>query len=644
MLGDRHRLPAVRMVATLALTHLLATPASVYPFSVRPWESRIYAVVVGANENQHERQFALEKALPDAEAFHSAITNVTHGLAQSSDVVLLTGKEATRVAIMSSLKGFLTAMDDEDTLLLYWSGHSAYRESELYLLPYDATHTQNGDYTNSIGLTDLLSIEFTDQQRFVFIGDSCNIGDGLARKLGMEERQIGVLSASKEDELAYDYPDFRYGLFTNFLLASLESPNSDIDGDGYISLEEAYHSLYSPVVRTANGRQHPTVAGRSIHKMELVRAPRQYVVLNFENDVPIEFLGTEEMQINGVNVTPRRTDPEENSVTIVGDFEGLLHPGLNEIVATLKEGKERTRAYLQEQKRRFLFWQENKKLKVFENPYKESHAIIVAIDDYDRAGKMGARPTGYRQLDFMVDHAIQLTYALQQLGFPPDNITTLYNSQATSKAIDDALRLFWKGGEHESADRVFFYFGGHGASIGTTGYLVTYDHDRSKPTLTGFLMKDLTGRHSENIAARHVLFALDSCEAGLAVYQALEDDIVRLDQLREFRFLSLIRNDMASPARNILLAGTGDQNALWTNGGVFTKALVRALSGEADHNEDGLLQFKEIAMVVKNEVAYEAARSGVVQNVGDYKLSHYGSGEIMFLLNRLNHVTTDGKR
>jgi hypothetical protein len=42
-------------------------------------------------------------------------------------------------------------------------------------------------------------------------------------------------------------------------------------------------------------------------------------------------------------------------------------------------------------------------------------------------------------------------------------------------------------------------------------------------------------------------------------------------------------------ARNLLLnlAGTGDQSALWVNGGIFTKVLVAGLVGNADFNYDG---------------------------------------------------------
>jgi hypothetical protein len=73
-----------------------------------------------------------------------------------------------------------------------------------------------------------------------------------------------------------------------------------------------------------------------------------------------------------------------------------------------------------------------------------------------------------------------------------------------------------------------------------------------------------------------------------------------------FRTLSVIQNDTEPPARNILLAGTGNQEVIWDKGGIFTKALISGLKGRADFNNDNIIQFEELSNYVRNEVAYEA--------------------------------------
>ena len=206
--------------------------------------------------------------------------------------------------------------------------------------------------------------------------------------------------------------------------------------------------------------------------------------------------------------------------------------------------------------------------------------------------KLKRGPTGYAHRDKLVAGADALAIQLESLGFPRSNIIRLNNEAATSKSIDETLQTFWVGGSRANADRVLFYFGGHGDSFSApvqpsadpsgrsgTGVLITYDFDPKRPTLTGMLMKDLTGRQAENVAAHHMLIALDACNSGLAVYEKLEGP--KSAGASEFRPLSIIRNDTAPAARNILVAGKENQGALWNDGGVFTQA-DQGSSGGAD--------------------------------------------------------------
>jgi hypothetical protein len=289
-------------------------------------------------------------------------------------------------------------------------------------------------------------------------------------------------------------------------------------------------------------------------------------------------------------------------------------------VATVKDAKDA-----------FLLWREERRLIAFEHPYKRSVAIIVAIDDYERKTDARRRgPTGFGQLGSMRSGAEQLKQNLLRLGFSPENIVTLYDEQAESKEVEAVLDSFWQGGSRGAADQVFFYFGGHGTHVNGTGILVTYDYDPARPTLTSILMKDLTVRQAENIAAKHFFIALDACDSGLALAKTLGDPSTA-SELAKFRTLAIIRNDTTPIARNVLLAGTGDQPAVYDNGGIFTQALIRGLSGKADLNNDGIIEASELGTYVKDEVAVSASRMSVKQEVGFYSLSSIGTGEMVFL-------------
>jgi hypothetical protein len=325
--------------------------------------------------------------------------------------------------------------------------------------------------------------------------------------------------------------------------------------------------------------------------------------------------GTDDASLNG-KLVHFALDSSNNQVRFLGGAKDALRQGLN----VLSTGKQQA-----------LLWVEERKLMMYENPYKASYAIVVAIDDYDRKRDASHRgPTGYAALSAMVSNARTLAETLQKLGFTKEHIITLFDEQATSTAIEATLKSFWPGGSAAVADRLLFYFGGHGDKYGNVPYLATYDFEKSRPTLTATLMRDLTERHSQNIQAKHVVFVLDACDSGLTL-RGLGNSEALDQQMRRFQALSVIRRDTEQPARNILVAGTGDQQALWQNGGVFTRALIDGLNGAADYNQDGIIQFEELGFYVRNRVTAQAAQAAVRQDPDFRVLDQYGSGRVLFV-------------
>ncbi|MCX5733141.1 MAG: caspase family protein [candidate division NC10 bacterium] len=329
------------------------------------------------------------------------------------------------------------------------------------------------------------------------------------------------------------------------------------------------------------------------------------------------------LSINGREIQIKEVDAKAHKLVFLGD-KYPLRAGLNYLERRMDGAKSAA-----------IFWSENKKLQAFQIPYRKSYAIIAAIDDYDRHEKPEMDPTGYRPLSKMVDRAKDLVVALKQSGFPEENIFTFYDKDATSDALETELKKFWEGGRYATPDRLIFYFGGHGDRSETSGagYLVTYNFEKQKPTITALLMNDLTGRQFENITARHMLVLLDACSAGLALptFQGREEDE---EQLKKFQALSIVRRDTEQKARNVLVAGTGEQKALWENGGVFTQALIEGLQGAADLDQNGVIQFDELAVFVRNRVTTRAAQTGVRQDPHGFQATRYGTGNTLFLVPR----------
>jgi Caspase domain len=317
--------------------------------------------------------------------------------------------------------------------------------------------------------------------------------------------------------------------------------------------------------------------------------------------------------VNGQEVPVQRVDPERRTVRLLG-AGSVLRQGANAI------GDLR-------------FWLEEQRLSLLPRPYPRSYAVLVAIDDYGRTRDPRRRgSTGFAPLESMVARAEELQKTLLRIGFPKENIVTLYEREATSERMNQELQRFWQGGDRADADRLFVYFGGHGAGTEGQGYLVTYDFDPKRPTATGFLMSDVVGRHFPNVQARHLLVALDACSSGLAIPGMRSLGGTDEEKLRQFRRLTVILGDTREKARNLLVAGTQDQKALYVNGGIFTRALIDGLNGQGDLNRDGIVQFEELALQVRNQVRATAAQTGVLQEPSSLVSDAWGHGRVLFFV------------
>ncbi|GAK50717.1 periplasmic protein TonB [Candidatus Moduliflexus flocculans] len=222
------------------------------------------------------------------------------------------------------------------------------------------------------------------------------------------------------------------------------------------------------------------------------------VRITFDKQIPREFLNASELIINAQRVNVQQINRNDNSLDIqyLGNSTDIMKLGVNHISLP-------TELY-----DKALFWYENYKLRPFSEPYRKSYAILVAIDDYERKNDPQHRgDMGFRALELMVSNAEKLKDVLSRRGFPVENIFTFYNEQATTSNIEHILEAFWEGGEFASADRLFFYFGGHGSSHNGIGQLITYDYDPQNSLKTTLIMEDLTLRHARNITA-HICSSL----------------------------------------------------------------------------------------------------------------------------------------
>jgi peptidoglycan/xylan/chitin deacetylase (PgdA/CDA1 family)/uncharacterized caspase-like protein len=224
--------------------------------------------------------------------------------------------------------------------------------------------------------------------------------------------------------------------------------------------------------------------------------------------------------------------------------------------------------------------------------YRESHALVIGIDKY-------AKWPG-------LHHAVPDAKAMEQLlvtrfGFKPENVTALYDGEATRANILRALNEKLTDGKRvKRDDRVLVFFAGHGstrklASGRDVGYIVPVDATLDNLPSDAISMPQLQ-EVAEALSAKHVLFLVDACYSGLGLTRGGAPQGNK----------NFLTDNARRIGRQMLTAGGADQQVADDGPGghsVFTWTMLQALSGKADLNGDGVITGTELAAYVAPAVS-----------------------------------------
>jgi uncharacterized caspase-like protein len=183
------------------------------------------------------------------------------------------------------------------------------------------------------------------------------------------------------------------------------------------------------------------------------------------------------------------------------------------------------------------------------------------------------------------------------------------------------------------------YYGGHGSHIERAtdidatptvldGILIPYDYDPARPYHSAIRLEDLDNHNFRRSAAHHTMILIDSCSSGLILRQYAGNDAAEAPrEMSASQRWHRIRADLENRHTSMIVAGTGDERALWENGGVFTQALLEGLNGWADINKDGIISYDELTAYLSEEVRVRTAAVGVLQSPADFAA---GRGRFLF--------------
>ena len=271
----------------------------------------LWAIVVGVNRYQDPKIRPLRFAVADAEAIQEVLSSRKRMPHKDVILMLYTDNSEKKPTQRNIFKGFAFVREHalkEDTLFFFFSGHGVEVNGRSYLLPCDAD-TEIIDRT-AISLRDINEeLSRTKAARQVVILDACHSGGALITTSSFTTKGVNikisnsseepratklarfalqtianaegriVLSSSKAGEVSYEYPEKGYGVFTYYLVEGLKG-KADEDGNGYITVSEAYRFVYNSVLRWSREhkrRQTPSMEAKTSGEVVLTINPDVYL-------------------------------------------------------------------------------------------------------------------------------------------------------------------------------------------------------------------------------------------------------------------------------------------------------------------------------------------------------------------------------
>jgi hypothetical protein len=241
----------------------------------------VWAVVVGISKYRNIP--SLKYASRDAQEFYRYLTEVNR--VPKDNIWLLLDEDATLDKLRSTLGTHLRRKAGKDDLvLIYLAGHGGTEKDaasydgdglEKYILPHNADPKDL--YASAMPMSEIARIfQRISSERLVFISDTCysgasggrtvpllgtraNVSGAFLERLSQGKGRV-ILTASDANEVSVEKDELKHGVFTYYLLEALRG-KGDLDGDGVVSVDEAYRYVSMKVPQATGQDQHPVKKG-----------------------------------------------------------------------------------------------------------------------------------------------------------------------------------------------------------------------------------------------------------------------------------------------------------------------------------------------------------------------------------------------
>lgn len=224
---------------------------------------KIWAVVVGVARYDHMP--VLKYTDDDAYQIYAFLKSPEGGALPDNQIKVLVDDDATRGNIIKYMRELFLKADDNDVVMLYFSGHGLPGS----FLPFDFDGFNNKLYHDDIQQV----FRETKAKHKLALADACHSGTMLAMRAPVDrtlqsyykafedsEGGTALLLSSKGDEYSLEDMGLRQGIFSHFLIRGLKG-EADYNKDKIVSIEEIYDFVNKKVRTYTGNAQTPTITG-----------------------------------------------------------------------------------------------------------------------------------------------------------------------------------------------------------------------------------------------------------------------------------------------------------------------------------------------------------------------------------------------